>query len=738
MKHCVLRLAIACALCPAMVMAADDDAEVKRCEADLKRLTERTKEISGYPEKLRHEVVALRRRLPGSSISLRAGRLLAQLPSNLDRLDAKTIPVLEKFAWQPKGLMAVLGEHRGRHAGPVSTVAFSPDGQLVASGGGAYLRVWRTTDMRLLQVLSFDNPTALAFSKDGKKLGVASVHGSWALYDVVAGDQPLQARFNAPAGTSVVYGIAFTPNGKKAAMACFDNLIRIFDTTEKTAGEPVQVQGHEKAVQVVAYSPDGKTLASGSADKTVRLWDATLAIPKEKAVLATPTSPITSLAFAPNGATLAVACEDGSIRLWSLPVAARGAREKVVFGDPAKTGPVHHVSFSATGQTLAAACADNTVRLWSVALPKPRERSKLDGHAAAVSSVMYSPDNKMIVTGSADWTCRTWDVSGAVPKERFTPASHLSHVYACAISPDCQTLASGSLDKVLRLWDLNRPDPRTRNYIKGDSIPIYNIAYSPDGSRLAVSGITGTIRQWDSSTGKQLRPVVGLPYYPVTLTYTPDGQNLLTYSDKVAYLYDAETGREIRQFAGHTTPLLSVNLSPDGTKLVTSAGTYLYKDGKIVEINRVPQYTDTTVRLWDVGSGMELNLFKGHKLPVYRAFFAPNGKYVYSGAAGDTSLTRRELASLESAPTQAFPGLNPLYTSYRYSPDGTKLLTLYGASSMKLWDLATWKSIWEGNFSENVAHLEFASDSRHLAVSLATGVIYIIRLVPLEGKPPSP
>ena len=295
------------------------------------------------------------------------------------------------------------------------------------------------------------------------------------------------------------------------------------------------------------------------------------------------------------------------------------------------------------------------MRLWNVGLARPRERSRLEGHGAYVSSVVFSADSKLIATGSADWTCRTWDNAGTVPKERFTPWSHLSHVYASAISPDCQTLASGSYDTVLRLWDIDRPEPRTCKYIKGDSIPLYHVVYSPDGSRLAVSGNTTTIRQFEPATGKQLRAITGLTYIPGMLAYSPDSTQLLTYGDKNAYLYDVQTGRE-RQFFGHTTPILSANLSPDGKKLVTSAGTYLYKDGKIVEIDKVPQYTDTTVRLWDTDNGVELNLIKGHKLPVYRAFFAPDGKAIYSGAGGETSVVRRRAGRSQQGPDAGLSG----------------------------------------------------------------------------------
>jgi WD40 repeat protein len=346
---------------------------------------------------------------------------------------------------------------------------------------------------------------------------------------------------------------------------------------------------------------------------------------------------------------------------------------------------------------------------------------------------MYSPDNKLLVTGSSDWTCRTWDALGA-GKERFTPWSHISYVYSSSISPDCQTLASGSLDKVLRLWDVNRPDPRTRNYLKGDSIPLYNVVYSPDGTRLAASGNTGAIRQWESATGKTLRGVTGLGYYPAVLSYSPDGKNLLGFGGPTAYLYDAQTMQPVREFTGHTTTLFSANLSPDGKKLITSAGTYLYdKNGKIVEIDRVPQYTDTTARIWDVEKFGDPVIIKDHKLPVYRSFFSPDGKYVYTGAQNDATLTRREVSNPAKG-EPAFPGLPVNHCTYQFSPDGTKLLSTYGGYALKLWDMESGKSTWGADFQEQIGNVTFASDSRHLAVSLATGVIYILRLAPPEGK----
>jgi len=148
-------------------------------------------------------------------------------------------------------------------------------------------------------------------------------------------------------------------------------------------------------------------------------------------------------------------------------------------------------------------------------------------------------------------------------------------------------------------------------------------------------------------------------------------------------------------------------------------------------IDKVPQYTDTTIRIWDIPTGNELLTLKRHNKSVYQAFYSPDGKYLYSGEAEGT-MVRRDLADLNKPETPAFPGLTPQH-GMLLSPDGTKILSMSGGQ-LKLWDLASWKQLWEGNFGEAIGHVTFASDSRHLAVSLGTGVIYIIRLGPAEMK----
>lgn len=727
-----LRLALLAALLPSLAPCADETSDVAQGRLLLKQLTERARSSPGDRETIRNEVLALRRRFVGTEVALQAAELLRQMPSVLDRLDGKNIPELERFPWQSDQLVGILGDHRGRHGGAVSCVAFSPDGKLLVSGGANYLRVWTPETMRLVQRLGYSGLTGIAFSKDGKMLAVCSTSSSVSLYDVSAESPPLKLRYTTKAGTDKCYGVAFHPSSKSFAVACFDSHIRIYDATAQNAPEPILLPGHEKAVQAVAYSADEKTLASGSEDRTVRLWDVTIPVPREKAVLRGIPAPVTALAFSTIGkaTTLAAGCSDGGIRLCSIPVSPSSTAPRLSVDEP-KAGQVFHLSFSANGQTLAVAYAKAPVRLWNLkAGARPVERFKIEGHVGAITAVAYSPDNKLIATGGADWTCRTWDVAGKAPKERFVSTSPLSHIYATSFSPDCQTLASGSVDRVLRIWDLSRPEPKARPNL---NFLINGVAYSPDGTRLAVRGNIPTIHFWDSARGRLIEPSIkGLPVPPNGFSYSPDGNSLLVYLGQTASLFNTRTGQHILSCNGHTTNLYGAQFSPDGKKVVTCGGSYLYKDGKIVEINKVPQYTDTTIRIWDAANGTELAVIKGHKKPVRQAFYSPDGKFLYSG--GDEGvLVRREMADLNKPELPVLSGVSPLTFGFQFSPDGTRLL---GASSVevKLWDLATETLLREFSLEEAITHVCFASDSRHLAVSLVTGVIYIFRLTPPEMK----
>jgi WD40 repeat protein len=730
------RVPIASLLCASiLVVTAAEPSPLAEAKADaaLKILQARLPGTTAELPRLRKDLLAFRLAHPGTRAALRAAALLAELPSPLDRLSATTIPALEKFDWQPKDLVGILGEHRGRHGNPVAGVAFSSDNSFIASGGGAYVRVWNASNMRLIGTVGQGaHTTAIAITRDNKHLIAGHAYGGvsvWAL----SKDHVPQFRFNVAAATSTIYSIACHPNNKIIAVGCFDNAIRLYDISGKAIKDAGQMDGHTGAVYSVAFAPDGKTLASGSEDRTARIWETTSGSFKAITHIEGHTAPVRSVAFTTKGNTLATGCADGTIRLWTIPAGGKPKVPRIAHQGP--KGAVTSLSFSNSGQTLAANCGDKTVRLWNVTTKLVRERAALDGHADVVNSVAYSPDMKLIVTGGEDWTVRTWDLTKSKPVERFVPWSHLSHVYSCAFSPDCETIATGSHDRVVRFWDLARPEPRSRNYLKGDNVPVYSVAYSANGKLVAAAGHSTRIRQWDALKGETRPTLSNNPTIVYNITYSPDSKYLLSASGNEALVFDAVKGREIQRFTKHQSPVHCIAFAPDSKQVLTGSGTYLYdKMGKIVIKDGKYVYTDCMLRLWDAASGEETVTIRDAESPFYATSFSADGRYIFA-CNYEPAMRRWLLEGTKTTELTPFKGTVAYGYGVLPTPDGRQVLTRGLDGKVILWDLLSGKRLREWTFAEQLGGLALSHDSRHLAVGLGTGVVYILRLGPATTKP---
>jgi Flp pilus assembly protein TadD len=187
------------------------------------------------------------------------------------------------------------------HTGLVSGVAYSPDGQRLASWSNyeATVRIWDALSGQALLTLKGHKGMvfSVAYSPDSRRL--ASVGSDYTIraWDAASGQQLLTLK---GWGERVTY----SPDGRRvAAVAGLDRTVRIWDAA--SGQELLTLKGHTDLVSDVSYSPDGRRLASASQDGTVRIWDA--ASGQELLTLRGPTSFVQSVAFSPDGRRLAMA-----------------------------------------------------------------------------------------------------------------------------------------------------------------------------------------------------------------------------------------------------------------------------------------------------------------------------------------------------------------------------------------------------------------------------------------------
>jgi len=266
-------------------------------------------------------------------------------------------------AWQESPLRAaVLDGHGGR----VHSVAFSPDGRVLASGCDQGVR----PDGSLI--------------KGGRRVR---------LWDVAS--QTCTAALTGPDGAAS--SVAFAPDSAMLASGNSGQPVHLWRLTSRFRRGPITLAGDTDVVSV-AFSPDGTLLATGNCHKTVRLWD--VAARACIAALSGHGGWVLSVAFSPDGGTLATGSADHTVRLWD--VAARTCVAVLTDGFT----PVFSVAFSPDGSLLASGGADTTVQLWDVATQT--RTATLTGHAKAVTSVAFSPDGSTLASASHDKTVRLW------------------------------------------------------------------------------------------------------------------------------------------------------------------------------------------------------------------------------------------------------------------------------------------------------------------------------------------
>ncbi|OCK95059.1 WD40 repeat-like protein [Cenococcum geophilum 1.58] len=562
------------------------------------------------------------------------------------------------------------------HSGAVNAVAFSHDGQLLASASDdRTIRLWNPVTGEQVQMLKGHTGAvnAVAFSHNGQLLASTSDDRTVRLWNPVTGEQVQMLEGH----SSTVRAVAFSHDSQLLASSSYDRTVRLWNPA---TGEQVQMlEGHSNMASSVAFSHDGQLLASVSDDSTVRLWNP--ATGEQVQELKGHSNWVNSVAFSHDGRLLASASSDGTVRLWN-PVTGEQVRELKGHGDW-----VNSVVFSHDGRLLASASDDGTVRLWN---PVAGEQVQmLEGHSGTVGAVAFSHDGRLLASSSYDRTVRLWNPATGERTQELKGRG--DRVRAVAFSHDGRLLASASDDRAVRLW--NPAMGEQVRELKGHRDRVRAIAFSHDGQLLASASNDRTVRLWNPVTGEQVQMLEGRSSTVRAVAFSHDGQLLASSSyDRTVRLWNPATGEQAQELKGHSDRVRAIAFSDDG-QLLTSAS------------------NDETVRLWNPTTGEQVQELKGHSDWVRAVAFSHDDQLLAS-ASDDSTVRLWNPATGEQV--QELKGHSDWVRAIAFSHDGQLLASASNDRTVRLWNPTTGGQVQTLKQNVTIYQLHFSTDSQYL------------------------
>jgi WD40 repeat protein len=618
---------------------------------------------------------ASQQRLDALVSAIKARRRLDSLAHSSPQLQSQVQQVLQQAIYGTAEFNRLLG-----HSSPVLAVDVSPDGQLIATGGGDQTaKLWQP-DGTLLHTLQHkvSSVYAIRFTSDSQRLVTSSVDGSIYLW---SREGKLLKTFQGH--NAAIWAIAMSPDGQRIASASEDSTIRLWSID----GKPIKtLKGHQGGVWGVAFSPDGNLIASSSADGTIKVWtldgELVRTLEGHKATVWDVEFALLADNSGTKRPTIVSASADNTVKLWQLD----GTLLRTLSGHSSE---VFEIAVSTAGDIIASASADQTINLWK---PDGTLLKTLKGHQSGIRGVTFIPNSQMVVSASDDNTTRFWNPTNPFSKVLY---GHDGTIWDVDFSPEGEMLASASSDGSFKIW---ARDGTLLKSFAGNETTVYSVAFLRGASSanpalapiLAASSEDKTIKFWQFD-GRLLKTITGHGAGVWDISASPDGRLLASASnDKTVKLWKLD-GTLLKTFKGHQARVYDVDFTPDGQRLVSAS-------------------SDSTVRLWSLDGKFTKSLL-GHRSPIWEVAISPDGRTLATASRDDTI----KLWTSDGALLKTLKGNTRGVMGVDFSPDGQMLVTGGSTGALKLWKTDGREITTLTGHEGNIWGVAFSPDGKQIA-----------------------
>lgn len=442
-----------------------------------------------------------------------------------------------------------------RHDNTVHSIAYSPNGLLLATGSEdrkAYIANAKTGAIVSTIAEHAGNVNSVAFSSDSQRLVTASSDLSVRVWDI-SGKKVAEIR-----GPGVRANAAqFSENGQLLLTAWADKIVRVFDLP--TRSEVLRLRGHTGAVNSLALGPGGSAILTASDDRTARVW--TLSGDR----FITNSEPILDFDRSRDGALILVGCKGG----YAFLIDAKSGEKIATLGNG--SSHVMNVALAPDGKYAALGTFDGSISIWNI--KSSSLEVALTQGSSAPRSLRYAPNGAFVLSATADGFVRIWSPTTGVE------IGHVRHsatggATSVAISPNGEMLATTGADSVARLWSIGTAgllkEPHLIREFAEHTSPLNEVEFSGDGRFLITASNDDTARVWDIESGSSRAVLQGHDDDVASADFSPDGRFAITASkDNTVRVWNAATGDEVTRFSDYTETLREARFLPDGETVAT-------------------------------------------------------------------------------------------------------------------------------------------------------------------------